>query len=82
MTIFEYIKEKATKEEIAKMFCFLENDSGYYTENNISVLEMLGEEFVKHFKIQDPEDKRCYELAMITLDKQIPFKCMDKIKRK
>lgn len=30
MTVYEYIKKKATKEDIAKMFCFLENDSGYY----------------------------------------------------
>ena len=42
MTIFEYIKEKATKEEIAKMFTFLENDSGYYNRSNASVLLLLG----------------------------------------
>lgn len=77
MTIFEYIKEKATKEEIAKMFCFLENDSGYYTECNVATLEFLGSGYVKNFKIEDPEDKKCFELAMMELDKQIEYKYID-----
>lgn len=41
MTIFEYIKQKASKEEIAKMFTFLENDSGYYNENNARKIRQL-----------------------------------------
>ena len=70
MTIFEYIKEKATKEEIAKMFTFLENDSGYYNENNSAVLLLLGK--LNNMNIYlDCEDKEMYNLVMKNLNKEI-----------
>ena len=70
MTIFEYIKEKATKEEIAKMFTFLENESGYYNENNSAVLLLLGK--LNNMNIYlDCEDKEMYNLVMKNLNKEI-----------
>ena len=69
MTIFEYIKQKATKEEIAKMFTFLENDSGYYNENNASVLLMLGK--LDNWYSTNYEDDKMYNLVMKYLDKEI-----------
>ena len=70
MTIFEYIKQKATKEEIAKMFTFLENDSGYYNENNSDVLLLLGK--LNNMNIYlDCEDKEMYNLVMKNLNKEI-----------
>lgn len=70
MTIFEYIKQKATKEEIAKMFTFLENDSGYYNENNADVLLLLGK--LNNMNIYlDCEDKEMYNLVMKNLNKEI-----------
>ena len=69
MTIFEYIKEKATKEEIAKMFTFLENDSGYYNENNASVLLMLGK--LDNWYSTNYEDDKMYNLVMKNLNKEI-----------
>lgn len=69
MTIFEYIKSKATKEEIAKMFTFLENDSGYYNENNASVLLMLGK--LDNWYSTNYEDDQMYNLVMKYLNKEI-----------
>lgn len=69
MTIFEYIKQKATKEEIAKMFTFLENDSGYYNENNASVLLMLGK--LDNWYSTNYEDDKMYDLVMKYLNKEI-----------
>ena len=69
MTIFEYIKQKATKEEIAKMFTFLENDSGYYNENNASVLLMLGK--LDNWYSTNYEDYKMYNLVMKYLNKEI-----------
>lgn len=69
MTIFEYIKQKATKEEIAKMFTFLENDSGYYNENNASVLLMLGK--LDKMLFSNYEDEKMYNLVMKYLNKEI-----------
>lgn len=69
MTVFEYIKKKATKEEIAKMFCFLENDSGYYNENNAGVLLMLNG--LDQFIPEEIEDKKMYNLVMRNLNKEI-----------
>ena len=69
MTIFEYIKTKATKEEIAKMFTFLENDSGYYNENNASVLLMLGK--LDNWYSSNYEDDKMYNLVMKYLNKEI-----------
>jgi hypothetical protein len=69
MTIFEYIKQKATKEEIAKMFTFLENDSGYYNENNASVLLMLGK--LDNWYSTNYEDDKMYNLVMKYLNKEI-----------
>lgn len=57
MTVYEYIKKKATKEDIAKMFCFLENDSGYYSENNAYVLLMING--LSQFIPEETEDKKC-----------------------
>lgn len=39
MTIFEYIKQKATKEEIAKMSTFLENASVLLLLGKLELLE-------------------------------------------
>ena len=69
MTIFEYIKQKATKEEIAKMFTFLENDSGYYNENNASVLLMLGK--LDNWYSTNYEDDKMYNLVIKNLNKEI-----------
>lgn len=69
MTIFEYIKEKATKEEIAKIFTQLENDSGYYSENNASVLLMLGR--YDDIVISDPIDEKMYNLVLKYLNKDM-----------
>ena len=69
MTIFEYIKQKATKEEIVKMFTFLENDSGYYNENNASVLLMLGK--LDNWYSTNYEDDKMYNLVMKYLNKEI-----------
>ncbi len=71
MTIFEYIKTRATKEEIAKMFTFLENDSGYYTPNNASVLRELGNLRNYNIKDKDYEDIRMYNLVMRILDEEV-----------
>lgn len=69
MSIFEYIKQKATKEEIAKMFTFLENDSGYYNENNASVLLMLGK--LDNWYSSNYEDDKMYNLVMKYLNKEM-----------
>lgn len=72
MTIFEYIKEKATKEEIATLFTFLENDSGYYSESNTNVLLLLGKNINFGEKL-NPEDYKTYKMAMKNLDKEVQF---------
>lgn len=69
MTVFDYIKKKATKEDIAKMFCFLENDSGYYNENNAGVLLMISG--LEQFVPEEVEDKKMYNLVMKNLNKEI-----------
>lgn len=69
MTIFEYIKEKATKEEIAKMFTQLENDSGYYNESNASVLLLLGK--LDKLVFSNYEDEEMYNLVMKYLEKEV-----------
>ena len=71
MTIFEYIKTKATKEEIAKMFTYLENDSGYYNESNASVLLLLGK--LDKIKIDgyEYEADEMYNLVMKNLGKEV-----------
>lgn len=69
MTIFEYIKEKATKEEIAKMFTFLENDSGYYNRSNASVLLLLGK--LDKMVFSNYEDEEMYNLCINYLNKNI-----------
>lgn len=71
MTIFEYIKTRATKEEIAKMFTFLENDSGYYTPENASVLYELGNLNNYNIKEKDYKDIRMYNLVMYILDQEV-----------
>lgn len=76
MTIFEYIKEKATKEEIATLFTFLENDSGYYSESNTNVLLLFGKGINFGEKIKDisPEDYRTYRMAIEKLDREVDNK--------
>lgn len=69
MTIFEYIKTKATKEEIANMFTLLENDSGYYNESNASVLLMLGK--LDNYHLSNYEDEKMYNLVIKYLNKEI-----------
>ena len=71
MTIFEYIKTRATKEEIAKMFTFLENDSGYYTPSNASALRELGNLKNYNIKDKDYESIRMYNLVMHILDEEV-----------
>lgn len=63
------LNKKATKEEIAKMFTFLENDSGYYNENNASVLLMLGK--LDNWYSTNYEDDKMYNLVMKYLNKEI-----------
>lgn len=73
MTIFEYIKEKATIEELAKLFLFLENDSGYYSQNNIDSLDFLGTTRLMDIKEFDIEDKKWYNYALEKLNSELVF---------
>ena len=70
MTIFEYIKEKATIEELALLFLFLENDSGYYSKNNIDSLEILGKTRLMDIKEFDIEDQKWYKYALKKLNSE------------
>lgn len=78
MTIFEYIKEKATKEEIANMFIYLENDSGYYNESNASALLLFGRMDVKK-TFSNYEDEKMYNLCLKYLNKDIDDKDISKL---
>lgn len=69
MTLFEYIKNEATIEQIAQIFDNLENDSGYYSKSNVSALWAV---------LKDPEKyevwldyDRAYEYAIEELNKDI-----------
>ena len=73
MTIFEYIKEKATIEELALFFLFLENDSGYYSKNNIDSLEILGTTRLMDIKEFDIEDQKWYKYALEKLNSELVF---------
>ena len=73
MTIFEYIKEKATIEELALLFLFLENDSGYYSKNNIDSLEYLGTTRLMDIKEFDIEDQKWYKYALEKLNSELVF---------
>ena len=73
MTIFEYIKEKATIEELALLFLFLENDSGYYSKNNIDSLEHLGTTRLMDIKEFDIEDQKWYKYALEKLNSELVF---------
>ena len=73
MTIFEYIKEKATIEELALLFLFLENDSGYYSKNNIDSLEILGKTRLMDIKEFDIEDQKWYKYALKKLNSEKSF---------
>ena len=73
MTIFEYIKEKATIEELALLFLFLENDSGYYSKNNIDSLEYLGTTRLMDIKEFDIEDQKWYKYAIEKLNSELVF---------
>lgn len=70
MTIFEYIKEKMTKEEFAYMMTFLENDSGYYARSNAETLLLLGklEKIPKLF--HNIEDKQMYQMVLDILERE------------
>lgn len=71
MTIFNYIKEKATIEEIAILFLFLENDSGYYSKNNIDSLDYLGTTKLMNIKEFDIEDQKWYKYALEKLNSEL-----------
>ena len=73
MTIFEYIKEKATIEELALLFLFLENDSGYYSKNNIDSLDYLGTTRLMNIKEFDIEDQKWYKYALEKLNSELVF---------
>jgi len=73
MTIFEYIKEEATIEELALLFLFLENDSGYYSKNNIDSLEYLGTTRLMDIKEFDIEDQKWYKYALEKLNNELVF---------
>ena len=73
MTIFEYIKENATIEELALLFLFLENDSGYYSKNNIDSLEYLGTTRLMDIKEFDIEDQKWYKYALEKLNSELVF---------
>ena len=71
MTIFNYIKEEATIEEIALLFLFLENDSGYYSKSNIDSLEYLGTTKLMNIKEFDIEDQKWYKYALEKLNSEL-----------
>lgn len=71
MTIFKYIKEEATIEEIALLFLFLENDSGYYSKSNIDSLEYLGTTKLMNIKEFDIEDQKWYKYALEKLNSEL-----------
>ena len=73
MTIFNYIKEEATIEEIALLFLFLENDSGYYSKSNIDSLEYLGTTKLMNIKEFDIEDQKWYKYALEKLNSELVF---------
>lgn len=73
MTIFEYIKQKATIEELALLFLFLENDSGYYSKNNIDSLEYLSTTRLMDIKEFDIEDQKWYKYAIEKLNSELVF---------
>ena len=73
MTIFNYIKEKASIEEIALLFLFLENDSGYYSKSNIDSLENLGTTRLMNIKEFDIEDQKWYKYALEKLNSELVF---------
>lgn len=73
MTIFKYIKEEATIEEIALLFLFLENDSGYYSKSNIDSLEYLGTTRLMNIKEFDIEDQKWYKYALEKLNSELVF---------
>ena len=71
MTIFKYIKEEATIEEIALLFLFLENDSGYYSKSNIDSLDYLGTTKLMNIKEFDIEDQKWYKYAIEKLNSEL-----------
>lgn len=71
MTIFNYIKEEATIEEIALLFLFLENDSGYYSKSNIDSLDYLGTTKLMNIKEFDIEDQKWYKYALEKLNSEL-----------
>lgn len=71
MTIFKYIKEVATIEEIALLFLFLENDSGYYSKSNIDSLDYLGTTKLMNIKEFDIEDQKWYKYAIEKLNSEL-----------
>lgn len=71
MTIFNYIKQKATIEELALLFLFLENDSGYYSKNNIDSLNYLGTTKLMNIKEFDIEDQKWYKYALEKLNSEL-----------
>ena len=73
MTIFNYIKEEATIEEIALLFLFLENDSGYYSKSNIDSLDYLGTTKLMNIKEFDIEDQKWYKYAIEKLNSELVF---------
>lgn len=73
MTIFNYIKGEATIEEIALLFLFLENDSGYYSKSNIDSLEYLGTTKLMNIKEFDIEDQKWYKYALEKLNSELVF---------
>lgn len=73
MTIFNYIKEKASIEEIALLFLFLENDSGYYSKSNIDSLDYLGTTKLMNIKEFDLEDQKWYKYALEKLNSELVF---------
>ena len=73
MTIFNYIKEKASIEEIALLFLFLENDSGYYSKSNFDSLDNLGTTRLMNIKEFDIEDQKWYKYALEKLNSELVF---------
>ena len=71
MTIFKYIKEQATIEELAFLFLFLENDSGYYSKSNIDSLEYLGTTRLMNIKEFDIEDQKWFKYALEKLNSEL-----------
>lgn len=72
MTYFEYIKNEATIEQIAHIFGYLENDSGYYTESNVAAITAVTDkdfDLDRYGHLDDHAELQALELLNSDIDK-------------